>query len=471
MNSVLPDDPVSLERYYDWLNEDVLPYTIDTAAPTFIGHMTSALPEYVHDLSRLVSRLNQNLVKIETSKSVTFLERECIAMLHRLFYGLPEDFYQEHIQKLNSNTGIIASGGSTANLSALLSARNRLLYGPADEPAGSKSIYFLLREQGYRDMVVLGTELMHYSFRKTLSVIGLGSENIVRVANDALGRMIPGDLEEKIRSCRKEGMLIVAVIGVAGSTERGSIDPLLQIGSIARQHHIYFHVDAAWGGALAFSEKHRMLLEGIEEADSITFCGHKQLYLPQGISICLFKDPAQLGYNAITANYQAKADSFDTGRFTVEGSRPALSICLHASLCVIGKRGYGLLIDRSIDHAVCFARMIEETGGFELISRQINIINYRYIPLPFRERWRNRELTVEINRQIDALNSEIQNRQFHKGMTFVSKTTIGHAIYGRIVVLRAVLSNPLTTQEHLRQVLKDQFSIVDELIENQVYEP
>jgi glutamate/tyrosine decarboxylase-like PLP-dependent enzyme len=308
---------------------------------------------------------------------------------------------------------------------------------------------------------------MHYSFRKAASVLGLGANNLIFVKSDGLGRICLPDLEEKICVCRKDKLMVLAIVGVAGSTERGSIDPLAEMGRIASRHGIHFHVDAAWGGALIFSGKHRHLLKGIEMADSITFCGHKQLYLPQGISICLFKDPGQLNYSSIQANYQATAGSLDLGRFTIEGSRPALSICLHASLHILGPDGYGLLVDNGIEKAVSFSRMIGAAEGLELISRQMNIVNYRFIQPLLRAKWRAGELDQDMNEQISRMNKDIQECQFLAGRTFVSRTVINHERYGRILVFRAVLSNPLTTEEDLFRVLEDQASIADKLYSTQ----
>ena len=470
LNSRVADYPVTLEEYYQRLYRDVLPYTINTASPTFIGHMTSVLPDYVHDISKLISQLNQNLVKVETSKSVTFLEREAIAMLHRQFYELPADFYTTHIQQLNANLGIITSGGSTANISALLSARNKALYGTGDVTTKGASIYTRLQALGYRDMVVIGSALMHYSFKKAVSVMGLGTDNIVLVKSDGNGRMCTTDLQQQIAGCREQGLLILAIVGIAGSTERGSIDPLGEIGAIARRHNIHFHVDAAWGGALMFSDRYRSLLDGIQEADSITCCGHKQLYLPQGISVCLFRDPAQLGFNATTASYQATANSYDTGRFTIEGSRPALSLTLHASLNVLAKKGYELLIDGNLERAAQFAALVKAIPAFELLSCQINIVNYRYIPHAFREKVQQYRLNENEQAAINEVNTRIQEYQFLKGNTFVSRTTINHAVYGKCVVFRVVLSNPLTSNNDLLHVLQDHLLVANELYAEQ-YDP
>ena len=465
MDSKMPTDPVPLTKYYEKLWRDIIPYTINTRSPTFIGHMSCVVPDYIHDLHKIISEMNLNLVKIETSKSLTFVEREVLAVVHRLFYNFSDDFYDNNIQKVNANLGIITSCGSTANLSALLSARNRALSSLCEdiEERKRKSVWALMQQGGYTDMVLLGSELMHYSFRKSIMAMGLGTNNIVYVRTNAEGQMVPEDLEEKIMHCKQNRLLIVSIVSIAVSTERGSIDPLPEIAEIAKRHGIHLHVDAAWGGALVFSDEYKYLLNGIEKADSITFCAHKQLFLPQGISTCLFKDPFQINYNAVTANYQAKVDSFDMGRFTIGGSKPALVICLHASLKLSGRKGYQMIIDNSINLTYRLAALLRTMDGYELLSHQVNIINYRYIPERFRLYAKTKELTKEMNDEIDGINSAIQTHQFHCGRTFVSKTTTTHPDYGNIVVLRTVISNPLTKEPDLIAVIKDQLIVIEEL--------
>jgi len=465
-SSRITEFPITLEEYYKKLNADVLPYVINTAAPTFIGHMTSALPDFVHDLSKLISQLNQNLVKLETGKSLIFLEREALAILHRCFYEYPDTFYEANAQQVNMNLGLITTGGTTANVMALLTARNKALFGGEEDPS-RRSIYALLREKGYDDMTILGSRLMHYSMQKATSVLGLGIDTITYVDTDREGSLDLQDLMHKVEECRRKKVLVLAIVGIAGATETGRIEPLDAMGDLANSCDIHFHVDAAWGGTAILSEKHRTKLRGIHKADSITFCGHKQLYLPQGISVCLFKDPRQAQYGATTATYQAAADTYDVGRFTLEGSRSAISLCLHAALRLIGKKGYELLVDSGIEQARFFADVVKSTEGFELVgSPELNIVNYRYVPAAFRGKAQSGTLSDEDNRKINYINGKIQETQFYKGKTFVSKTTLLSTKYGKgkkIVVFRVVLSNPLTTQADICSVLEDQLAIVNDL--------
>lgn len=430
--------------------------------------MTSALPDFMHDMSKMISRLNQNLVKIETSKSLIFLEREAIAILHRLLYRFSDEFYQENIQHKSRNLGIITTGGTTANITALLCARNsRLLRQENSDDLSTESLYKVLHQKGYNDIVIIGSRLMHYSFNKAGSMLGLGTDNIIFIDSNDNAKLDINHLKEKIYECRRNKLYILAIVGIAGTTETGEIDPLSELADIAREFGIHFHVDAAWGGATIFSEKHKGKLKGINKADSITICGHKQLYLPQGISVCLFKDPQMLRFAETTARYQSQRDTFDMGRFTIEGSRSALSLCLHGALHIIGKRGYEILIDNSIEKAQYFARLIQLLEPFELIMEPVlNIVNYRYIPEDLRTKALQKALLDDDIHRINQLNTQIQREQFEQGQTFVSKTILMDTSSGKaqeIVVFRAVLCNPNTTAADLHSVLEDQLRIANQI--------
>jgi len=468
----MPEFAMAIESYFDWFNKEVLPYSINTASPLFIGHMTSALPDFLHDISKLISQLNQNLVKVETAKSLIFLEREALAMLHRCFYRMPDDFYEYYVQKVNTNLGLVTTGGTISNVTALMIARNRTLshlQGGTDW-SGS-SIYSVLQSSGYKDLVILGSRLMHYSIKKSASILGLGLKNIIYVDFDNKGELDVGDLVEKLNRCEEERLLVFSLVGIAGATETGHIDPLNQMADIAESRGIFFHVDAAWGGAGLFSDEYRARFKGLERADSVTFCAHKQLYLPQGVSICLFRDPKNLNFGSMTAAYQATPDTYDVGRFSIEGSRSAMSLLVHAALQIIGQKGYASLFDISVEKAVLFADIIDSLDCFELIHPPpLNIVNYRYIPERYREDLRNGDLGQAQNQTINEINRRIQETQFEEGATFVSKTTLNNTRYGvdsLITVFRVVLANPLTAPGDIFQVLRNQINIANRICGDQ----
>ncbi len=236
-----------------------------------------------------------------------------------------------------------------------------------------------------------------------------------------------------------------------------------KIAAVAQQHNIHFHVDAAWGGALQFSQIYRARLLGIDQADSITFCPHKQLYLSQGISLCLLRDTRTASKIATNANYQAQNGSYDLGQYTVEGSRPAQALLLHASLHLLGQQGYAWLVEQGMSKAAYFTALLQNTSYFELIGDpDLNIVNYRYIPAALRP---IRNYSEFENNQISEVVTAIQQRQFSLGSNFVSKTLVQNNTShdGPITVFRVVLSNPLTTTDDMREVLSDQLRLAADL--------
>ncbi len=466
--TALPPDPRKPDEYMLHLGEHAISHTINTASPRFIGHMTTALPYFVRPLARLITTLNQNNVKVETSKAFTALERETLAMLHRHVFRRRPDFYRRHEQRYDSSLGIITSGGTTANMSALWVARNHAL-GPQGAFLGvaKEGMAAALAHHGYRRAVVVGSELMHYSFDKSADILGLGEDNLLRVPVERSGRIDIRQLHQRLMRCREEGSLVLALIGIAGSTESGTIDDLRAMADIAASTGIYFHVDAAWGGPIAFSATHSEKLAGIECADSVTIDGHKQMYLPMGIGAVMFKDAEKAAVIEKYARYIIRRGSPDLGRRSLEGSRAAMAVFLHAGLHLLGHSGYGALIDAGIDNAKYMAASIRRRPEFELLNPpESNIVNYRYVPPALRSRMHRGVLSVAENERINGFNECLQRIQLERGRTFTSRTAIAHTGYGRecpILVLRAVLANPLTEPAHIDAVLDEQLEIGAEL--------
>ncbi|MGA4607259.1 aminotransferase class V-fold PLP-dependent enzyme [Pseudoalteromonas maricaloris] len=465
----IPNGPITLEEYINKLNRDVIPYSVNVSANTYIGHMTSALPSFMTELSKLIVVLNQNMVKVETSKSLSLMERQVLAMTHKKFFNLNDSFYTEDIQNPDKVYGIVTSGGSLANITALISARNKSLLnlGYSLDNIAANGANELLKESGYSKFVILCSRLSHYSVKKAAVTLGIGEKNIKVLAQDAEQKVSIEDLQKELKKCKANSELVVAVIGIAGATETGTVDPLSEMAELCRKHNVHFHVDAAWGGAFKFSNKFSHLLQGIEHADSLTFCAHKQLYLPQGISLLLFRDPSNTGIIPVHANYQAQPGSFDLGQYSLEGSRPALSLLLHSAYHLISEKGYGLLIDNSMEKTAYFKQLLELDPAFEVVGDSpLNIVNYRYIPKRLRKP-QNIANTQKDNVEISRAVCKIQSKQFEIGQSFVSKTTLTNRMISEspITVFRAVISNPLVSFQDLKNVLREQLQIAEEVVE------
>ncbi|WP_437942807.1 aminotransferase class V-fold PLP-dependent enzyme [Sorangium sp. So ce341] len=457
-----PAAPTPPEDYIARVIEPVVEHSINTASPRYIGHMTTALPYFARPLSRLVAGLNQNPVKVETAKSVTPLEREALAMLHRLVFGRDDAFYREHAQARERTLGILTGGGTAANITALWIARNAAL-GPRGELGGveREGLAAALADRGHRRAVILGSALMHYSMEKAADVLGLGASGLCRVEVDRGGRVRVERLRRAIEERRARGDLVLAVVGVAGATDTGSIDPLDELAALASEAGVHFHVDAAWGGPLLFSRRHRGKLFGIGRADTVTIDGHKQLYLPMGIGAVVMRAPDAALAIEKQAPYIIRRGSPDLGRRSLEGSRPAMALLLHAGLHLIGGDAYEELIDAGVARAQAMAAAVRRRPAFELLGEPHgNIVNYRYVPPALRGasgRW-----SLADNEVLDAANLRLQEAQSRAGRSFVSRTTLGHTGHGQgapIVALRAVLANPLTTLAQLEEILDEQEAI------------
>lgn len=445
--------------------EEIAPHAVNVSSPYFIGHMTSAIPFFMVHLNSIVAALNQNPVKLETSKVVSVYERQVLAKIHRLLFRRGKAFYDRHVQKPESTLGSFVEDGTLANLTALWVARNRLLPSSAGcAGVEQDGLAAAMQDRGIRRIRVLVSELCHYSIRKAAGVLGIGNSAVIPIAVDHNNRMDTRALKQTLEALRHdEGTAVLAVIGIAGTTETGAVDPLGEIADICREHNVHFHVDAAWGGPVLLSRQYAHLLDGIEKADSVTIDGHKQFYLPMSNGMVFFKDPKAMDAVAYHAAYINRPGSVDLGIHSLVGSRPATSLVLGSALDIMGSGGYALLIDHGIDAAREFAEEIRKRPLFELVTPpELNILTYRVAP----EQWCTSEATDAGTCQdvLNRINVRLQRLQREAGNSFVSRTTLKRSGRQDTVVLRAVIMNPRTTPQILRSILDEQEIIYKERI-------
>ena len=461
----IPEHPCFVSEYTDFLLEKLVAQSVHTTAPGFIGHMAAPLPYFMLPLSKIMMALNQNLVKIETSKAFTPLERQVLAMLHHLVYQRSDDYYDQWMHDRNHALGAFCSGGTIANITALWAARNKQ-FGPSEGFGGiaREGLFAALKHSGYDGMAVLISRRGHYSFGKAIDLLGIGRDNLIAVDTDDDNRLDIDALKRQCEELQGRNIKIMALIGIAGTTETGSVDPLDEMAEIAAHYGAHFHVDAAWGGPTLFSQKYRPLMAGIEKADSVTVDAHKQLYTPMGAGMVVFRDPAALEAIEHHAEYIIRKGSKDLGARTLEGSRPGMAMLVHAGFNIIGRKGYEILIDQNIDRAQRFAKQIEEHPEFELVAAPtLNILAYRYVPQAVQAALKEADETKRkaINNALDNLTRRLQKSQRAAGKSFVSRTRLAPSCYqgDTITVFRVVLANPLTTSETLADVLEEQVAL------------
>ncbi len=389
--------------------------SMNAGHPGWMGHMDPP-PATFSILGELAAAaLNNNMLCLEMSPALSRLEAELLGAFAALF-GLPEQA-----------GGVLASGGSLANLHALAVARNARL-GPPNGEGG-----------GHGQPVILASEDAHVSLRKAAMLLGLGASAVLPVAVDAGARLRPAALRDELAAAAARGDRPFCVVATAGTTTTGSIDPLAEVGDLAREHGLWFHVDAAYGGALALSERHRHRLAGIERADSIVFNPQKWLYVAKTCAMVLFREISVLERCfRIPAPYTAPQQGWiNLGEIGVQGTRHADALKLWLALAHLGRQGYGVLIDRAY---ALTARLVEGIAARPLLELaavpQTNVVCFRGVPPELGED------------ELDRWNAALQQHLLRAAGIFLS---LPH--YRGRRWLRAVLLNPHAGEETIRTLL------------------
>lgn len=463
MDPLIPEAPDFVSSHAEVLLKKLVSQSVNTYSPTFIGHMTSSLPYFHLPLAKLLVGLNQNLVKIETSKAFTPLERQTLGMMHNLIFEQDDDFYSQYLHSAKHSLGAFCSGGTIANITSLWVARNKLL-GPKGRFAGvaRTGLASAYRQLNISNLGIMASKRGHYSLGKAIDVLGIGRNNMLTINGDN-HTLNPSQALKIGQEYQKRGNKLLAIVGIAGTTETGHVDPLDELADVAKELECWFHVDAAWGGATLFSDKYKHILKGIEKADSVTIDAHKQMYVPMGAGMALFKNPHDANSVRHHAQYILRQGSKDLGSTTLEGSRNGMALTVYSSLHILGKGGYELLINKSIELAKRFAQMIDESEHFELITAPVlSLLTYRVRPANLaKSNQFSDESYRTLNTEIDSLTVSVQKQQREAGKSFVSRTRIEAQQYNDqpITVFRVVLANPLTTEEDLKGILQEQLEI------------
>jgi len=476
--TAIPEDPHLIKDVLSEIKEKIIAHSVKVANPYYIGHMTSAIPYFMILLEMIIAALNQNQVKIETAKASSFVERELMAWFHRLIFNRPDAFYERNVQNPRVALGNATADGTISNLTAFLVAREKA-FPPDGEFPGVRIAGMArgLHHYGYSRGVLLVSSRGHYSIQKAANLLGLGEDNVLAIPVDGNHRMDVRRLAQKVKSLRKaKDTRIVAIAGIAGTTETGSVDPLDEMGDLAREAGTHFHVDACWGGSALLVDEYRPLLKGIEKADSVSVDAHKLLYCPMAMGLVLFENEKDLNTIKQSSQYVIRRNSVDMGRFTLEGSRPFDALKPWAALKIMGRDGYRLLLRSARDNAYALQEILERCGNFETLNTpELFILIYRFIPGEVKEqlvKWHSERGGTRSRRKIKILDRNIRkvnhvvnalNIKLHKALrqddtTFVSRTKLESTRYRpqNIVVLRAVLINPLTDGTILKEIVDTQ---------------
>lgn len=354
-NAVAPTGPLLPERGEDlsalfadaagWAEQN----SIHVGHPGYAGHMDSGVAVAGMLGDWLASALNQNLLAYELAPGATLLEKKLI----REFADLAG--YDA------GAGGIFTTGGTTANLTALLLARDAAVRDSSR-----------LGLSGEHPLCVLASEDAHYSVAKSCAVLGLGSERVVRVPVTGPERRLDPDALPAARAeALRRGMRPIALVATAGTTSCGAVDPIAACADFAEAQGLWLHVDGAHGGAILFHAGERArLLAGLARADSFTFDPHKWLWAPKSAGVLLVRREADL----ITARYQAPyLDRFSSpgealpvsqGRRALDGSRRFDALKVWLILRHLGRQGLEAALESRLALTRWFHQHLSEHAFF-----------------------------------------------------------------------------------------------------------
>ncbi|MEX0170162.1 pyridoxal phosphate-dependent decarboxylase family protein [Streptomyces sp. LMG1-1-1.1] len=381
--------------------------------PRYLGHLNCpvVIPAVLGEA--VLSAVNSSLDTWDQSAGGTLIERKLI------------DWTTGRIGLGPAADGVFTSGGTQSNLQALLLAREEAM---TADPAKLR---------------IFSSECSHFSVQKSATLLGLGRDAVVSVPVDGNRRMQSVILAAELEACRAEGLVPMAIVATAGTTDFGSIDPLPEIAALAEEYGAWMHVDAAYGCGLLASRTRRHLLDGIERADSVTVDYHKSFFQPVSSSAVLVRDGATLRHATYHADYlnprltiaERIPNQVDK---SLQTTRRFDALKLWMTLRVMGADGIGELFDEVCDLAREGFELLTADPRYDVVvAPQLSTLVYRYVP----------EGDVP-PAEVDRANLHARKALFASGEAVVAGTKVDGRQY-----LKFTLLNPETTAADIAAVL------------------
>lgn len=354
----LPQHGVGHDGFVQMVKK-VLQYSVNTWDQGFIDKLYANTTPVGLAADLLLSSLNTNVHVYQVSPALTILEKTVTKAVATMlgFNGL-------------NAGGVSQPGGSAANQSSMVIARNNLFPETKEEGNGNRRFVLFTSAHG------------HYSVEKAAQICGFGSKAVRAIDVDERGCMMADVLEAAIREAKHAGETPFYVNATAGTTVLGSFDPIDAIAYVCGKHNLWLHVDGSWGGSVIFSEKHRYRLKGIEKANSVTICAHKMLNVPLTCSFLFAKDLRQFHKGmTLPAGYlfhspedvngpdpDQEIEYWDLADLTPQCGRRGDSLKLALTWLYYGTSGLAAYIDHAFEMAAYLASLVKANPRFTLVS-------------------------------------------------------------------------------------------------------
>jgi len=409
-----------LRRVQTIIRHSIVPSHPHTAAHLHCPPLIASLAA-----EAIVCGLNQSMDSFDQAPAATMVEQGMIQALCRRA-GLPA-----------TAAGTFTAGGTQSNYMGLWLARDAYLHAHDQWSAQKQGL-----PPEARRFRILCSEAAHFTVEKSAAQLGLGTDAVLRVPVDSAFRMSVADLQARLEQLQRQALVPIAIVATAGTTDFGSIDPLAEIAELARACGAWFHVDAAYGGALLFSSQHADRLRGLELADSLTMDFHKLFWQPISCGAFLLRDAAHFERIKLHADYLNPEGHAEEGIPDLVTRSPLTTrrfdaLKLWVSLQVLGSSKLAALIDQTLQQAQEAAALIRRHKELELLSQPtLGCVLFRYRP-------------QHSSTDIDALNQAIRRRLFEDGQAVIGQTCIRGERW-----LKLTLLNPCTQAHHLMDLLE-----------------
>lgn len=392
--------------------------------PRFFGYVASPATAAGAYADLIASTLNANITCWRSGPAGTELEKLVVKWLGSLI-GYDSDA-----------RGILTSGGSMANLIALLVASRK--------KAGTQTAQTGLWNSG-APLTIYASSEVHMSVAKAADILGLGRDQVRMVDCDSRLRINVESLRALVRTDLEKGLRPCCVVASAGTVNTGAVDPLAAVSSVAREFELWFHIDGAYGAPGVLDPRKSHLFDGLSRADSVSLDPHKWLYVPVDAGCLLFRDDAAIKatFSTDEADYikvhgLADDETFAFWDYGIELSRRFRALRIWLTLQYFGSRRIAEAIRGDISLASYLGELVEEAEDFELLAPvELSICCFRYVR------------TGKSEGELDRLNEGILALVQKGGRAYVSNATIN----GRFA-LRACITNFRTTKSDIEQTLE-----------------
>ena len=419
-----PDKALEYWKNYDFKKDTnqffntVLKQSTIIHHPKYIGHQVAPTAPLTLLTSMVSAYLNNGSAVYEMGMVSNPIER------------IITDLLCTKIGYDKNSGGFLTSGGTLANLTALLSARKAIL----DEDIWSKG--------STTSLGIMVSEEAHYCIERAAKIMGLGEKGLIKIPSNENYEIDTSLLQSYYDKAKVSGIQIFAIVGSAPCTATGSFDSLEILGSFAQQNKLWFHVDGAHGGAAISSKQYRPTLKGIKQADSVVIDGHKMMMMP-GVTTALLYKENRSSYATFSqkADYLLDAsedqDWYNSGKRTFECTKNMMCLHWYLLLKTYGEGVFDEFVTTLYGMGQQFGEMLKADPAFELaITPMSNIVCFRIIK------------TNTSNAILNKLNAAIRQELLEEGTFYIVQTILRDIIYFRVTIM-----NPFTTEEHLHLLL------------------